>query len=57
MSNKMYFKKVALCVITIFCLAICDLENISAAENTDFDNKMVQTADDIMENYIPEEVT
>lgn len=57
MNNKMYLKKAALCVITIFCLAICDLENISAAENADFDNKMAQTADDIMENYIPEEVT
>lgn len=57
MSNKMHLKKVALCVIAILCVVICNLENISATENTDFDNKMVQTANDIMENYIPEEVT
>lgn len=55
MNNKMYMKKVALCIITILCLAICDLENISATENTDLNSRTTQTFDDFLKNCIPDE--
>lgn len=56
MKNNMYLKKLIMCITTIICLSICNLESVLATEKMYLYTTETHAANNITESYIPEQV-